>query len=149
MSTDIKFLYGPIAGLCEGIIMQPIDTLKNLKQSNQAINFKNIKIAQLYKGFIPYISQMSFKYFLRFTTFNKLKSNDDNYVRNFSAGLAAGFIESLFITPFELIKTNLQTTNNKYITHIIKDITNKNGIKGLYRGFLPTCLPLVSKNTMK
>ena len=138
--NNIELFYGPIAGLFEGIIMQPVDTLKNLKQSNQFSGFKNIKIRHLYKGFIPYVSQMSFKYFLRFTTFNKLKSENDNYMRNFSAGLAAGVIESLFITPFELVKTNLQTTNNKYIINVIKDIIHINGVKGLYRGFLPTCI---------
>lgn len=139
-SKNIQIFYGPIAGLIEGIIMQPIDTLKNLKQCNQNIKFNNIRITQLYKGFIPYTTQMTFKYFLRFNTFYHLKSKNDNYFQNFLAGISAGVIESLFITPFELVKTHLQTTNNKYISGVLKEIIAKNGINGLYRGFTPTSI---------
>jgi hypothetical protein len=137
-----RIFFGPIAGIIESICMQPIDTLKVFKQSNQYINLsyhiKQPKI--LYKGLTPFTTQMFVKYFLRFTTFELFKSDNNNMYRNFGAGICAGFVESLFITPFELIKTNLQTTVNKSPMVSINQIYNKNGILGLYRGFSTTCI---------
>ena len=123
---DKKVFFGPIAGLIEGAIMQPFDTVKNLRQSNQYQGLQHLKFSNLYKGFVPFTSQMSVKYFLRFYTFDKLKSKNDEYFKNFRAGVAAGLTESLFITPFELVKTNLQTTNNS------------KPISVLYKGFFST-----------
>ena len=137
-----RILFGPIAGIVESICMQPLDTMKVLKQSNQYTNFStHIKEPRtLYKGFTPFTSQMFIKYFLRFTAFELFKSKNDAMLQNFGAGICAGFVESLFITPFELVKTNLQTTKNKYPISVIKDLYSSNGIKGLYRGFSTTCI---------
>ena len=122
--------------------MQPLDTLKVLRQSNQYVNFyhhiKQPKV--LYKGLTPFTSQMFVKYFLRFTTFEVFKSKTDNMGQNFVAGIGAGIVESLFITPFELVKTNLQTTQNKSPLEVIKKLYNTNGIRGLYRGYSSTCI---------
>ena len=137
-----RIFFGPIAGIAESICMQPLDTMKVLKQSNQYLGFR-YHINQpkiLYKGLTPFTSQMFVKYFLRFTTFELFKSKNDNMIQNFVAGIGAGFVETLFITPFELVKTNLQTTQNKSPIQVIKNIYNNNGIKGLYRGFSSTCI---------
>ena len=137
-----RIFFGPIAGIAESICMQPLDTMKVLKQSNQYLGFR-YHINQpkiLYKGLTPFTSQMFVKYFLRFTTFERFKSKNDNMIQNFVAGIGAGFVETLFITPFELVKTNLQTTQNKSPIQVIKNIYNNNGIKGLYRGFSSTCI---------
>jgi len=129
--------YASFAGVIEAIIMQPIDTIKTLKQCNQyqGIKYHIKNPTTLYKGLTPFVSQMAIKYYLRFNTFNLLKSKNDNYIKNFGAGITAGFIESLFITPFELLKTNLQTSDNKNPIKVIKNVYNQNGFKGLYRGF--------------
>lgn len=137
-----RIFFGPIAGIAESVCMQPLDTLKVLKQSNQYVNFYH-HIRQpkvLYKGLTPFTSQMFVKYFLRFTTFEVFKSKSDNMGQNFLAGIGAGIVESLFITPFELVKTNLQTTQNKSPLEVIKKLYNTNGIRGLYRGYSTTCI---------
>lgn len=137
-----RIFFGPIAGIAESVCMQPLDTLKVLKQSNQYIDFyhhiKQPKV--LYKGLTPFTSQMFVKYFLRFTTFEVFKSKNDNMGQNFVAGIGAGIVESLFITPFELVKTNLQTTQNKSPLEVIKKLYNTNGMRGLYRGYSSTCI---------
>lgn len=134
-----KIFFGSLAGISEAAIMQPVDTIKVLRQSNQ-FNFEVFKKPlSLYKGLSPFMFQMSVKYFLRFGSFETLKGNSNNKLRYFAAGSAAGITESLFITPFELIKTNLQTTNNISPVKIIKEIYKDKGIKGLYRGFSATC----------
>lgn len=138
-----KILNGSIAGLCEAIIMQPVDTIKVLKQSNQYSGFmptirKNGPLS-LYKGLTPFMTQMTVKYGLRFSAFEYLKGKNNNIYRNCLAGLGAGITESLFITPFELIKTNLQTTDKKNPIAETRKLYSKKGIKGLYRGFSTTC----------
>jgi hypothetical protein len=122
--------------------MQPLDTIKVLKQSNQYTNLYDTlrQPRMLYKGFTPFTSQMFVKYFLRFSAFEMFKSKNDNILQNFGAGICAGITESLFITPFELIKTNLQTTQNKKPIEVVKNLYKQNGIKGLYRGFATTCI---------
>lgn len=130
-----RILFAPIASVAESIVMQPVDTIKVLRQSNQPLPRQ---VHLYYKGFTPFISQMSVKYFLRFSSFEMLKSKNNNFYRNFGAGIVSGFMESMFITPFELIKTNLQTTKNTSAISVVKDIYNINGIKGMYRGFTTT-----------
>lgn len=140
---DNKIIFfAPVASVMESIVVFPFDSLKVLKQSNQYTTFNSLirKPNLLYKGFTPFLGQMSMKYLLRFTTFEKLKSKNDYFFQNFLSGICAGISESLFITPFELIKTNLQTTKNKKIYDSILQIYSKNGIKGIYRGFSSTCL---------
>jgi hypothetical protein len=137
-----KILFGPIAGIIESVCMQPVDTMKVLKQSNQYTSLPELlqNPRYLYKGFTPFTTQMFIKYFLRFTTFEVFKSKNDIMSQNFVAGIGAGFMESLFITPFELIKTNLQTTQNNKPISVVSDLYKKNGLKGLYRGFSSTCI---------
>jgi hypothetical protein len=130
-----RIFFAPIASIAESIVMQPLDTIKVLRQSNQPLPSQ---ISSYYKGFTPFVSQMSVKYFLRFSSFELLKSKDNNFYRNFGAGIVSGFTESMFITPFELIKTNLQTTKNNSPLIVAKDIYKTNGITGLYRGFTTT-----------
>lgn len=132
-----RIFFAPIASLVESICMQPIDTIKVLRQSNQELP-RNIK--SYYKGFGPFVSQMSIKYFLRFSTFELSRGNKNVFHINFIAGILSGISESLFITPFELIKTNLQTTDNKSSLKIIYGKYSKDGLRSLYRGFYPTCL---------
>ena len=137
-----KLLFGPIAGIVESICMQPLDTMKVLKQSNQYTNIPDLlkKPKDLYKGLTPFTSQMMIKYFLRFTAFDIFKSKNDMMLQNFGAGIVAGFTESLFITPFELVKTNLQTTKNSSAMVVVKDLYKNKGITGLYRGFSSTAI---------
>lgn len=137
-----RILFGPMAGIIESICMQPLDTIKVLKQSNQYTNFYDTlkQPRMLYKGLTPFTSQMFVKYSLRFTAFEMFKSKNDKMIQNFAAGIGAGITESLFITPFELIKTNLQTTQNKTPIEVVKKLYAHNGIKGLYRGFSTTCI---------
>ena len=138
-----KIFCGSVAGLFEAMIMQPLDTIKVLKQSNQYNGFyatlRNEGILRFYKGLTPFMGQMTVKYGLRFSVFEFLRGKDNNPLRNFGSGLVAGFAESLFITPFELIKTNLQTTKNNNPLKAITNIYAENGVRSLYRGFATTC----------
>jgi len=139
--NNVRIFSGICGGLTEAFIMQPIDTIKVLKQSNQykGINYlvKNKKIGSLYHGLSPFVLQMGVKYTLRFYTFQTFKNNTN--FGTIISGALAGIVESTFITPFELLKTNAQTTNNNNLIQNIKYNINKNGFRSLYRGFYTTC----------
>jgi len=137
-----KILFAPLAGVVESIFMQPFDTIKVLRQSNQYNGLKPLlhNPSLLYKGLTPFTGQMFVKYFLRFSTFEIMKSKNNNFFHNFGAGIIAGTIESLFITPFELVKTNLQTTCHKKPLICIQNIIKEKGYIGLYRGYITTCI---------
>ena len=143
-NKKIKILSGISAGIAEAIIMQPLDTIKVLKQSNQYTGiYSTIRIngvRSLYKGLTPFVTQMGLKYTMRFGAFEMLRGETNTKFGNFCAGATAGFIESLIITPFELVKTNLQTTNTKNPINSTINIYRHNGIRGLYRGFSTTVL---------
>jgi hypothetical protein len=142
-NKKVKLMSSMIAGATEAICMQPLDTIKVLKQSNQynglfnTIN--NQGISRFYKGLSPFIFQRSFTFLLRFGAFDKLKDPNNHYLGNLRAGIIAGAIESTFTTPFELVKTNLQTSQNKNPISTMKNIFQTNGFKGMYRGYLSTC----------
>ena len=140
-----RMIFGPVGGMVEAMVMQPFDTIKVRRQSNQYIGLgptiRKFGISNLYKGLTPFMGQMGVKYALRFSTFELLRGKGNNFGQNFAAGVTAGCVESLFITPFELIKTNLQTRDSLTDPLLaINRIRNINGVKGLYRGFLTTCM---------
>ena len=147
METEKKkrIIFAPIAGIVEATIMQPFDTIKVLKQSNQynglsaTINKKGVRY--LYKGLTPFMGQMFVKYGLRFSAFEFLRGNNNTFKSNLCAGIGAGIVESVFITPFELVKTNLQTRNS--LTDPVqatRRIIKNNGNLGMFRGFATTAL---------
>lgn len=140
-----RVIFAPVAGIVEATLMQPFDTIKVLKQSNQYPGLYNIykqnRIKNLYKGLTPFMGQMFVKYGLRFSTFEYIRGNNNTLMSNFIAGVGAGVIESLFITPFELIKTNLQTRNSLTDPFTAtKRIVNNKGFTGFFRGFTSTAL---------
>ena len=82
-----RMIFAPIAGMVEAAIMQPFDTIKVLKQSQQYNGLIDLQKKQglryLYKGLTPFMGQMFVKYQLRFTTFELLRGNGKNNYRNF------------------------------------------------------------------
>lgn len=145
-NKKFKWYYGPIGGFAESIVMQPFDTIKVLKQSNQ---FPGIKYylssyrncLSLYNGYYPFLSGMLVKYGIRFSVISNVKStfskDGNNFRVNFISGVASGFTETLFTNPFELVKTREQTnTKIKGYFNNIADIYKTKGLLGFYRGYL-------------
>lgn len=145
--NKVKWYYGPIAAYYESMIMHPIETLKVIKQSDRNINIKNYmknkNFIHLYKGYLPFLSGMVVKYGIRFSAISKLKDhfNSNDIRTNFFCGIISGFSETIFTTPFELIKTRQQTDKTKrgYIS-TIKNIYEQKGLKSFYRGYLSTSI---------
>ena len=137
-----RVLFGFQAGLVEAIVMQPVDTVKVLRQSNQFPGLGTLLhqkgVRSLYKGLTPFTSQMGLKYLLRYSAFEHLRSPHNHVSSNLMAGIGAGVLESLFVSPFELIKTHLQTTRAKNPITVVKSLYQQNGWGGIYRGWTST-----------
>ena len=126
-----RIICAPIAGLVEGALMHPLDTLKvRIQTKNMSGLTRN-----LYRGIFPYYGSMNLKLTIRWTVFEYLRG--DTHVSNFLAGLGSGFIESAIVSPIELLKTQQQVTNKK---NLLQNIIKTQGIQGLYRGFTPLFL---------
>lgn len=63
------------------------------------------------------------------------------------AGLAGSLASFMCVWPSEVIKYHLQQRHTS-VLGVTREILNKNGIRGLYAGFAPACMSVVSKNTL-
>jgi solute carrier family 25 protein 38 len=60
---------------------------------------------------------------------------------NMSSGLISGFLATLCTHPFDIIKTKIQVSTVKISTiQAIQNITEANGVKGMFAGMVPRML---------
>lgn len=147
---------GSIAGGLETICIWPTEYTKTLLQLQTKNQYKGIidcakkQIIKngpfsLYKGMSTALLFSIPKAGLRFGTYsyfqNKLSSNGEitPYV-NLTAGMISGALEAaIVVTPQESIKTKLIELN-KGLYEGTKIIIKKNGIRGIYKGAIPTII---------
>lgn len=137
--NDCLYYYagGIIAGFAGTVVSQPFDTCKIYLQTKRPINFtsrtflENIRWA--YRGMLPSVIGYGIEKSLVFGTYatacNLLRLNEDNASHTFVAGLIAGFVASISITPAEQIKTDQQLKKQTLYT-----------FNHLYKGFGYTTL---------
>jgi solute carrier family 25 (mitochondrial citrate transporter), member 1 len=145
---------GSIAGGIETICIWPTEYIKTLLQLQTKNKYKGIidcglkQIKKngpfsLYRGLSTALLFSIPKSGIRFGSysyFQKKLAGDNNitpYI-NFGAGILSGALEaSLVVTPQESIKTKLIELNSGLIEGT-KTIIKENGLKGLYKGAIPT-----------
>ena len=134
-----NFWSGIIGGFMSTLIVTPIEYFKINFQNKINIEFKNLKLTNIYKGFIPTVFRETPGFGIYFTTYNYLNNNYNNnksYINNFIYGGLSGLFAWTFIYPSDLVKTIKQDANNKNnLKEIINNIYSKNGIFGFYKGF--------------
>ena len=64
------------------------------------------------------------------------------FVRNITAGCLSGTIAAVASNPVDLCKTKLQAKNSPYTSsmHVIKDVIQHHGVKGLWVGTVPAAI---------
>jgi solute carrier family 25 citrate transporter 1 len=145
---SVNCLSGLLAGLCSGIIesifvVTPIETIKT-----SIIDKNNPKNISYYKGLKPTIIKSCTSQSLRFMVFNKYTNiitndrNDKNLTTQeaICGGMLAGGIAAIINTPFDTIKTRLQSNSSeKYkgsINYCIKTMIKNEGFFSLWKGLL-------------
>ncbi|CAI5756668.1 unnamed protein product [Candida verbasci] len=168
------FNCGAIAGFANGFLASPIEhirirlqTQSKIKQFNGPLDcFKKIYnvngLTSIYKGLVPTLIRESIGLGIYFATYealimNEIKKTPKLIRENIPAwklclfGGLSGYSLWIGIYPIDVIKSKLQTDslkNSKYNSSIsvIKDIWKLNGIKGFYKGFIPTILRAAPAN---
>ncbi|KAF6175136.1 hypothetical protein GIB67_022817 [Kingdonia uniflora] len=100
---------------------------------------------------------------IKFYTYERLKqllsssaqSNaHPSTIQTLLCGGLAGSTAALFTTPFDVVKTRLQTeipgSLSKYagVSHALQEISKREGLKGLYRGLTPRLVMYVSQGAI-
>ncbi|CAK7356684.1 unnamed protein product [Dovyalis caffra] len=157
--------FGGIAGIISGY---PLDTLRiRLQQSNSGSAFGILRRvmasegpAALYRGMAAPLASVTFQNAMVFQTYailsrsldSSVSANDPPAYKGVAlGGVGTGAIQSILLSPVELIKIRLQLQNKSHAnlhvaaTHkgplsVAKSIVKAEGLKGIYRGFVITVL---------
>ena len=132
-----NFWSGIIGGFMSTLIVTPIEYVKVNLQNKTPLSA--LKMAHIYKGFIPTVCRETPGFGIYFTAYNYMNNNynkSKSYFNNFLYGGLSGLFAWIFIYPSDLVKTIKQDiSNTKSLQQIILDIYNKNGLRGFYKGF--------------
>ncbi|ODV68899.1 mitochondrial carrier [Hyphopichia burtonii NRRL Y-1933] len=175
LSLGQFFNCGAIAGFANGFLASPIEHIRirlqtqtgSTKQFNGPIDcakkiFQNNGLRGVFKGLPPTLFREGVGLGTYFTTYEALiakeLAKDKSIVRLDIPGWKlclygglSGYSMWISIYPVDVIKSKLQTDSLTKPTYrssldVIKDIWLKNGIKGFYRGFIPTILRAAPAN---
>ncbi|EIE87999.1 hypothetical protein G6F46_005280 [Rhizopus delemar] len=167
VTQSLSIMTGVSAGLTEAMLIAPFelvkvrmqdkanlgkyngtaDTIRKIVASEGALTLLNGLEATLWRQGV-----WNGVYFgLIFTVKDLLpKSKDSNQQRltNFAAGTIGGMVATTFNTPFDVVKTRIQSYNGvgpkKYNWAVpgLVTVAKEEGIASLYRGFVPKVLRL-------
>lgn len=135
---------GAISGMAASIVVTPIERIKILKQTNKdfSLSYKSINIRYLYTGFSSTLTRETPGFAIYFSSYNYFKNQYIDYMTHeptipyyFVTGGLSGLIAWAFIYPQDVIKTNIQSTNNLTFNRVVKNIYTTEGLKGFYKGF--------------
>jgi hypothetical protein len=140
----VDFIAGITQATLVTIVGYPFDLVKTRMQATQYKSFlhccKKIIAKEgyltFYRGSLsPWCSHL-LKRPIQYPVQEKLKTYKLN---NYVNGAVGGMIGPVFGTPFQVIKVGMQTSNiSKTSGQFIKYTFDNYGLKGFYRGFIPT-----------
>ena len=85
---------------------------------------------------------------------NYMKHTDNVFKRQFFSGLTADVVANTLVVPFDVISqrlmmtSSLETKGKANALNIIKDIMKKEGLRGFYRGYVPTMLKYAPESAL-
>lgn len=169
------FTCGAVAGFANGFLASPIEHIRIRLQTQtgatKAFNgpidcakklSQNNGIAGLFKGLTPTLVRESIGLGTYFATYEaliarELKKDTSLTIADIPAlklclyGGLSGYTLWTVIYPVDVVKSKLQTDSldkpvYKNWRQVVKDINHRSGIKGFYRGFVPTILRAAPAN---
>uniref|UniRef100_A0A6U3AS15 Mitochondrial carrier protein n=1 Tax=Lotharella globosa TaxID=91324 RepID=A0A6U3AS15_9EUKA len=166
-SSVKQVISGSAAGISATLLVHPLDTIRTRVQTADvsgvqyrgaidcaAKTLKYEGLQAFYKGItFPLLAQAVYKSVI-FTSYHAMQSlfpqtdGPPPIPRVMLCGAAAGGINSFVVTPVELIRNNLMVQYDhkteprrwRNSMELVKDLTKRNGITGLWRGIGPTFL---------
>ena len=111
-------------------------------------------ITSLYKGLGTNLMGYVPNWAVYFTIYESCKDRfknsdllkDHEHVNHMLSSMTSGFFTSFITSPIWVIKTRMQTQVEKQYRntfHAFREIINKEGVRGLYRGLLPSLFGLI------
>ena len=97
---------GGLAGMCQVLVTNPIEYIKIQYQLFKQIQFQDINIKNIYKGVLPCLARDIPFSAIYFPTYSYLKDSGNS---TFVSGLVAGIPAAYLVTPFDVIKTRVQS----------------------------------------
>ena len=158
-----RWIGNTIAGMTQATLVTitgyPFDLVKSKMQVRKTPYVNSVQCVKdivktnglrgLYRGsMMPWMSHM-IKRPLQFPVSEYLKSKfttDDpihSIRNNYIIGAGCGVFGPLFGTPLQVVKVGMQTSSSDAYSNSFvyaKNVVNSKGIKGLYRGFVPTVI---------
>lgn len=139
--TDNKIIAGMCAGLSQVIVTNPMEILKIQSQMYLNKNTSKFTIIDAYKQIGGYkgmykgvglcvCRDIPFSG-IYFPLYDLLSTN---YMNNYLSSLIAGSIAAFTCTPIDVIKTRIQYRLNISPKDIIKELIEKDGLKGFFKG---------------
>ena len=97
---------GGLAGMCQVLVTNPIEYIKIQYQLSKQIEITQINLKNLYKGIGPCLARDIPFSAIYFPTYSYLKDSGNS---TFISGLIAGVPAAYLVTPFDVIKTRIQS----------------------------------------
>ncbi|XP_052735488.1 uncharacterized protein LOC108347638 isoform X2 [Vigna angularis] len=159
---------GGCASIATSFIFTPSDRIKQQMQVRSHYRncwdalvgvIRNGGFTSLYSGWIAVLCRNVPHSIIKFYTYESLKevmppSIQPNTFQTLVCGGLAGSTAALFTTPFDVIKTRLQTqipgSANQYdsVLHALQKISKGEGVKGLYRGLIPRLIMYMTQGSL-
>ncbi|KAM1077796.1 hypothetical protein ACFX2I_024937 [Malus domestica] len=163
-----EFVAGGVGGMAGVVSGYPLDTLRILQQNSHSASafsiLRNVVSAEgpvaLYRGMTAPLAAVTFQNAIVFQVYSILSRTCDpsvstkdppSYKGVYLGGIGTGAIQSLILSPVELVKIRLQLqTDAKSKPHqlqspkgpidVAKSIMRAEGLRGIYRGLSITVL---------
>ncbi|KAL5174258.1 S-adenosylmethionine carrier 1, chloroplastic/mitochondrial [Glycine soja] len=159
---------GGCASIATSFIFTPSERIKQQMQVGSHYRncwdvlvgiIRNGGFSSLYAGWRAVLFRNVPHSIIKFYTYESLKqvmpsTIQPNSFKTVVCGGLAGSTAALFTTPFDVIKTRLQTqipgSANQYdsVLHALYKISKSEGLKGLYRGLIPRLIMYMSQGSL-
>ncbi|KAK7271912.1 hypothetical protein RJT34_28182 [Clitoria ternatea] len=165
-STGREFVAGGFGGIAGIISGYPLDTVRVMQQNSNNTNASAFSIlrnlvakegpASLYRGMAAPLASVTFQNALVFQIYavlsrafsQSISANEPASLKGVAlGGFCTGALQSILLSPVELVKIRLQLQNTGQLTEtqkgpiqVAKNIWKREGIRGTYRGLGITML---------
>ena len=142
---------GGFCGVVQCIVKAPVEAVKVVAQNERITAVEAMRslfraegVAGIYRGMLATTIHMSYSQVVFFGVYQASQDNlpiDNLFFRAFLAGGLSGLAEWSSSMPTDVVKTRIQsgeTPRGRSYVSAFADVYREHGVRGYYRGFLPT-----------